>query len=485
MPRRSSTGSDRVSKGGSGRVSKGGVDRARKSGTDRAGRMRADRAAPAVSARRVLHLDTFSGIAGNMFAGALIDLGLRRRDLEADLAGLDVPHALRITKVKRGPLAGRYFEVRVPGQAMRKRRAAGQSAARADARDRSRSHAHDPHDASGHDHGPHRARASHEHTRSYLDIVALLGRARLRDPVRRNAMAIFEALGRAEASVHGVSLDAVHFHEVGAVDAIVDVTTAAIGIDRLGIDRVTATPVALGHGTFESAHGRLPLPAPATLALLAGIPTVPAHVPWETVTPTGAAILRVLVDEFTTLPAMTISAVGIGAGNDRPGPMPNVLRAVLGTTPGGPTRDRICVLETNLDDLVPEHFDHLMDRLFEAGALDVSIQHIQMKKNRPGFLVRVLARPADRDLLSHCLFAESTAIGVRSQEWDRLVLERESREVATDHGRIGVKLVFGVDGALQVSAEYDDCKRAARRTGAPLRDVVRAAEEAARREFRS
>jgi uncharacterized protein (TIGR00299 family) protein len=437
--------------------------------------------------RRVLHLDTFSGIAGNMFAAALLDLGLRRKDLEQDLAGLDVPHTLRITKVVRGGLAGRYFEVLVPGQRKRRSRAAAKTTAQRHAPtdshgDQFHDHDHD-HD---HDHGPHgEARTGHGPARSYREIADLLTSAKLREPVRRNALAIFEALGHAEARVHGVAIDDVHFHEVGAVDAIIDVTTAAVGIDRLAIERVTSTPVALGHGTVASAHGRLPLPAPATLELLKGIPTRPAHVAWETVTPTGAAILRVLVDEFTTLPAMTIEAIGIGAGNDRPGPMPNVLRAILGTSPGGPARDRVSVLETNLDDLVPEHFDHLMERLFEEGALDVTIQHIQMKKNRPGFLVRVLARPADRDRLAHRLFAESTAIGVRSQEWDRWVLERESRVVETEHGRIAVKLVVGVDGGRQVSAEYDDCKHAARRTGVPLRDVVRAAEEAARREFLS
>lgn len=449
--------------------------------------------------QRVLHLDTFSGIAGNMFAAALLDLGLRRKDLVEDLAALDVAHELRVTKVQRGALAARYFEVLVPGQP-RRRKAAARKRGRKGGNDRTRDdppphegshapgHDHGPHgDHSGHDHHhdhhhahPHAHHDDHGHTRSYVEIVELLEKAKLRSSVRTRALDIFTALGEAEARVHGVSLDAVHFHEVGAVDAIVDVTSAASGLDRLGIDRVTATPVALGHGTIHSAHGRLPLPAPATLELLRGIPTVPAHVAWETVTPTGAAILRTVVDEFTTLPAMTVEAVGIGAGNDRPGPMPNVLRAVLGRAPTGAGRDRVSVLETNLDDLVPEHFDHLMERLFEAGALDVSLQHIQMKKNRPGFLVRVLARPSDRQELARLLFAESTAIGVRCVDQERLVLERESRRIETPYGRVRVKVVRGLDGALQVSAEYDDCKRAAKRSGDPLREVVRVVEDAAR-----
>ncbi|MCH6552344.1 MAG: nickel pincer cofactor biosynthesis protein LarC, partial [Planctomycetes bacterium] len=318
------------------------------------------------------------------------------------------------------------------------------------------------------------------HGRSYAEIQRLLRRARLADEIRERALAIFEALGRAEARVHGQPIERVHFHEVGAVDAIVDIVGAAIGLSRLGIQRVTASPVALGHGgTVETEHGRLPLPAPATLELLRGIPTVPAHVDWETVTPTGAAILRTVVDEFCGLPAMTVTSIGHGAGEDRRGPMPNVLRAVLGRR-GGSRSDRIVTLETNLDDLVPEHFDYLMERLLEAGALDVSLQHIQMKKNRPGFLVRVLARPSDRIPLAAVLFAESTTAGVRITDSDRILLEREQRSVVTPYGRLGVKLIFDGDGRARVSAEYDDCKRAAKRTGAPLRDVVRAAEKGGR-----
>ena len=388
---------------------------------------------------RVLHLDCFSGIAGNMFLAALLDLGLSRRELAADLAGLGVDHALRVRRVRRGPLAARYLDVRVP----------------AGGRGRPRS-------------------------RSYGEIQRLLRRARLDAEIRETALAVFDALARAEARVHGRPLAKVHFHEVGAVDAIVDVTGAAIGLARLGIERVTASPVALGDGgSVETEHGRLPLPAPATLELLRGIPTVPAHVNWETVTPTGAAILRTVVDSFGALPAMTVESVGYGAGDDREGSMPNVLRAVLGRA-GAARSDRIVTLETNLDDLVPEHFDYLMERLFEAGALDVSLQHLQMKKNRPGFLVRVLARPADRLVLARVLFAESTAIGVRATESDRVLLERDQRRVATPFGRVGVKRVWDGDGRAHVTAEYDDCKRAAKRAGVPLRDVVRAAEDAGR-----
>lgn len=399
-----------------------------------------------------------------MFASALLDLGLSREELDEDLSGLGIEYGLEVSRVSRGALSAKYLRVLAPG-----------------AQD---GHHHSHHEGHGsesehlhHDHGPHGAGAGGRH---YREIVHILESARLRDPVRQRALAIFAALAEAEAKIHGVSVDEVHFHEVGAVDAIVDVTAAAIGLDRLGVDRVTASPVALGEGQVETAHGRLPLPAPATLELLRGIPTVPGRVEWETVTPTGAAILRTIADDYGAMPAMTVEAIGLGAGNDRKGPMPNVLRAVLGYSNDNLGADRISVLEANLDDLNPEHFDYVMDRLLEAGALDVSLQHIQMKKNRPGFLVRVLAQPSDSRLLADILFAESGTLGVRLQEWQRWVLARDIVEVETPHGPIRVKRVRGTDGQISFSAEYDDCKQAALNSGLPLRDVVASAEAAAR-----
>jgi len=462
---------------------------------------------------RLLHLDVFSGVAGNMFMGALLDAGLSRRELEADLAGLPVEFELKVQRVTRGALTANYVDVLVPaksaGKQAARKKAAGKKRAKKKtakkktarkASEAAHDHAHGPDDSHepGHTHGHDHSHAGHDHDgqihaghhhgatdghgRSYREICRLLERAKLDAGVRERALEIFEALGRAEARVHGTKIDDVHFHEVGAVDAIVDVTGAAIGLARLGVQRVTSSSIALGHGTVETAHGRLPLPAPATLELLKGIPTVPAHIAWETVTPTGAAIVRTVVDEFRELPAMTLEAIGHGAGRDRPGPMPNLLRVMLGSE-GGAGWDRIVSLETNLDDLVPEHFDFLMERLFEDGALDVSLQNIQMKKNRPGFLVRVLARPSDRAALAARLMSESTAIGVRSTEWDRIVLEREQRRVDTPHGRIRIKCVSDLRGGVDVSAEYDDCRKAARRSGASLREVVRVAEEIARKEL--
>ncbi len=407
--------------------------------------------------RKILHLDAFSGAAGNMFMGALLDLGLSRKALLEGLDPLGLDFRLVVKKVQRSGFAARYVDVEVP-------------VARAKKRSQARAHKHGPHTH------------SHSHGRPYKEIRRLLERAKLSPNVKARSLAIFEALGRAEAKVHGSKIEEVHFHEVGAIDAIVDVTAAAIGLDLLEIDFISCSPIAIGHGTIDSDHGLLPLPAPATLELLSGVPTVPAGVDWETLTPTGAAILRTIVDRFGPLPAMTIERIGYGAGNDRKGPLPNVLRAVLGRGQSF-SGDRVVCIETNLDDLVPEHFDYLMERLFEDGALDVSLQHLQMKKNRPGFLVRVLARPVDRDRLARILFAESTAIGVRMSEWDRLVLERKTVRLKTPLGSIRVKVILGPSGRVQYSPEYDDCKRAAKKSGLALREVVRRVEEQARKEW--
>jgi uncharacterized protein (TIGR00299 family) protein len=455
----------------------------RRSSTGSSGRPRAGKraAADAAAGGRVLHLDTFSGVAGNMFLGALLDAGLSRRELAADLKGLGLKHSLRVSRVKRGALSGCYVDVRVPASSKGKTSSA---ATRKGRPPRAKSVSGGHHHGAVHDHG-HSAGHTHDHghaERSYSEVCRILERAKLLPEVRDRSLEVFEALARAEARVHGTKLEEVHFHEVGAVDAIVDIAGSVIGLQRLGIRHVSCTPIALGHGTVETAHGVLPLPAPATLELLKGLPCVPTDVPWETVTPTGAALVRVCVDEFRQLPAMTVESIGYGAGGDRKGPMPNLLRAVVGRV-GGPDWDRVVALETNLDDLVPEHFDYLMERLFDAGALEVALQHLQMKKNRPGFLVRVLARPSERLALTQILFAESTAIGVRSVEWDRLVLQREEKRVATPFGRIRVKLIRGGGAETMVSPEYDDCKAAARRSGAPLREVVRTAEAIARKAF--
>ena len=349
-----------------------------------------------------------------MFLGALLDAGLPRAQLVADLAGLGAAAS---------PAGVARAARRARGALRRGRGARRARGARRPSRAPAHGHEHDHDHDHGHDHG-------HDHTTRPRPRRGALPRDRRRDlearalapDVRERALAIFEALGRAEARVHGIALAQVHFHEVGAVDAIVDVTGAAIALARLGIAAGDLLAGGAGQGSVETAHGRLPLPAPATLELLRGIPTVPAHVAWETVTPTGRGD-----------PAQRGRRVRTAARDDRrgasatapattaPGPMPNVLRAVLGRAGGARARPRRRSLETNLDDLVPEHFDYLMERLLEAGALDVSIQHLQMKKNRPGLPACACSRARRIGSRSRgILFAESTAIGVRVSEYDRL-----------------------------------------------------------------
>ncbi len=448
---------------------------------------RAGRRSPSATlAGRMLHLDAFSGIAGNMLLGAMIDAGLPQRTLIGDLGALDVPFQLVSRRVQRAALVARWVDVRIPrprqgGRVASKPKPRAGGAARA--RPSEHTHARDPVPGAAHAHADAHAaspaHARHASGRRWTEIRRLLARARLEPVVRDRAIAVFSALAEAEARVHGIPVEQVHFHEVGAVDAIVDIAGAAIGLHRLGVQRITCTPLPLGHGSVDTEHGRLPLPAPATLELLRGLPVVPAHLAWETVTPTGAAIVRTVVDEFCQLPAMTIEAIGLGAGNDRSGALPNVLRAVLGRGEGFGA-DRVVMIECHVDDLNPEHFEYLMERLFEAGALDVALQHLQMKKNRPGFAIRVVAKPSHRVPLAQVLFAESTTLGVRVAEAERIVLIREERRVATPFGSIRVKIVRDAAGRPTASAEYEDCKKAARRAGVPLREVVRVAEDAAR-----
>jgi hypothetical protein len=375
-----------------------------------------------------------------MLLGALLDLGVPRRVVQETLGAVDVPGIrLRATRARRGAISALYV------------RFAGTDSA---------------------------------HERSWSAIRRLLGRSGLAPEVRRRSAAVFERLARAEARIHAVAPDRVHFHEVGALDSLADVVGVCAAIEHLQPTRVSSSSLALGHGSVATRHGRLPLPAPATLELLRGIPTHPLDVDWETVTPTGAALLAELVDAFGWMPALQPQAVGYGAGDDRRGPLPNTLRAVLGTAAGAVAPDSVSVIETNLDDMNPEQLPYLLERLMEDGALDASLSPVQMKKGRPGQLLRVIARPADRDRLARRVLAESTSLGVRCVEMSRWVLRREVRSVPTRYGPIRVKLGWSPDGRVAAAPEFESCARAARRRGVPLREVYRAAESAAQERLR-
>jgi uncharacterized protein (TIGR00299 family) protein len=294
---------------------------------------------------------------------------------------------------------------------------------------------------------------------------------------------VFTRLAEAEARIHGVGVDAVHFHEVGAADTLGDVVGVCLALEHLDVGSLSASSLPLGSGIVKTAHGHLPLPAPAALELLAGIPTYPAEVSWETVTPTGAALLATLVDHFGSMPPLTPTAQGFGAGDDRAGSLPNVLRGVLGITTPLLEGDVVAVLETNLDDMNPEHLPYLLEELMEDGALDASLSPLSMKKGRPGQLLRVIARPADRDRLARRILIESSAIGVRYQEMPRLKLLRESRHIPTRFGEIPVKRVRTPEGRVVMTPEYEACACAAREHGVSLQEVYEEALIAARQQL--
>lgn len=374
---------------------------------------------------KLAHFDIFAGISGDMILGAFVDAGLDPARLAGELARLELPaFQLRARKVHRGDLTGTKVDLDLPDE--------------------------------------------HEH-RTFRDIEAILAASPYSERVKSAVMAVFRRLAVAEAGIHGVPVESVHFHEVGALDSILDITGSVLALELLGIDSVSASPVPLGRGTIECAHGVMPVPAPATLACLAGIPCVPGVNDGEVTTPTGAAFIAELASEFGELPPCLPSAIGYGAGSREGGRAPNLLRVVLGERENAETGE-VMRLECNLDDMNPQFSGFLMERLFEAGALDVGFIPIQMKKNRPGTQLCVLCRPADLPAMRDLVFAETTTIGVRYCRMGRWELRREWTTVATPYGEIRIKRAGG-----KSAPEYEDCAAAARLHGVPLREVHAAA----------
>ena len=304
------------------------------------------------------------------------------------------------------------------------------------------------------------------------------------------AVAVAPEHGEARgASLHGTTLDQVHLHELGGIDTIVDVVGTLVGLEALGVEQIYSSPLPMGRGFVHGAHGPIPLPAPATLALLAhrasqgqAVPVVGSDLEVELVTPTGAALLTSLAADFGPIPAMTLEAVGYGAGG-RDLTIPNMLRLLIGNhaAPDQASTQTLSMLETNVDDLNPEIYDYVMARLFDAGALDVFLSPIQMKKNRPATLLRILCQPDDTDALMSVLFAETSTLGVRQQWVTRHCLARKSHSVETRYGPVRVKVARWSETEVKAAPEYDDCRRLAEASGVPLREVYRAAQEAARR----
>ena len=387
---------------------------------------------------KIAYFDCLAGASGDMILGALLDAGLPLETLRERLSALDLgdEFTLETKKVSKNGFGATKLDVVV----------------------------HEPHPGQGHSHGRHLA-----------DIDALLRKSRLPVPIQDQAAGMFRRLAEVEAGIHGEPVERVHLHEVGGIDTIVDVVGALVGLEALGVEKACASPLPLGRGFVRGAHGQIPLPAPATIALLKGVPVYGSEIEKELVTPTGALILTTVCQEFGPIPSMTLSGLGYGAGG-RDLPIPNVLRLLLGET--GEGVEMLLLLETNLDDNSAEINGYVMEKLLAAGALDVFFTPIQMKKNRPATQVSVLCRPTDADSLEAILFRETSTLGVRRRSVERRCLERHSETVGTPYGPVRVKVARLPDGGFKRAPEYEDCKKAAETHGVPLRMVYEAAQKA-------
>ncbi len=396
---------------------------------------------------KIAYFDPFSGASGDMILGALVDAGVSTRTLRGELRKLPLDgFSISARRVQRGSLAASKVTVRA--------KPAG--------------HGH-------HHHHPHRR---------LPDILHIIDRAGLPDGDKARASAVFRRLAAAEAAVHGCGLDEIHFHEVGAVDAIVDIVGAVVGLRLLGVERVESGPLRTGTGFVDCAHGRLPLPAPATAALLEGVPSVGTEVEGELTTPTGAALLTTLAEAFGPRPPMAVEAVGYGAGDAERESPPNLLRLFVGEAveaEPGDEADQVVVLEANLDDLSPEIAGHVVERLFDAGVRDAFLSPVQMKKCRPGFLLTVLVDPVAAAATEELILTETTSFGVRRTLATRRKLRREWAKVRTKHGTARIKLGYLGDRLVQAAPEYEDCRGIANRRGLPLKTVYEAALDAFRR----
>ncbi len=380
---------------------------------------------------KLAYFDCFSGISGDMTLGALLDAGCDLAQLRAELRGLQVSGwELSAERVWKNGMAATRVHVKTEDQ---------------------------------------------QRHRPLSAILQILRDSNLASPVRDRASAIFQKLGEAEARVHDLPIEKIHFHEVGAVDAMVDIVGACIGFHALAIEKFACSPLNVGGGTVKMAHGVLPVPAPATANLLQGKPTYSNGVQRELVTPTGAAIVATLCDSFGPQPPMRVSAIGYGAGAAELEGQPNVLRIMIGETAGKvvPGYDQeITVIEANLDDMNPQIYGYFQEKALAAGALDVFTTPVQMKKNRPGTLLTVLSQSADTQALMSLIFAETTTFGVRSYSAQRRVLPRESVKVNTSFGEVRIKLSRVNGRILHASPEYDDCRKLAEEKNVPLQRVI-------------
>jgi uncharacterized protein (TIGR00299 family) protein len=374
------------------------------------------------------YFDCFTGISGDMILGALIDLGVPGDFIVENVRSMPLDaFQLEISTASRMAIHGQHVKVVVED--------------------------------------------SNKQSRDYGDIKSLIQNGPLSDKVKGLSLKVFERLAGVEASIHNCSKESVHFHEVGGVDAIVDIVGAALGLEWLGIDKVFASEIPVGRGFVDCQHGTLPVPAPATLALLDGVPVYGTGVPHELVTPTGAAIITCLAEQFGPMPKMLIGKIGYGVGTRDLEERPNLLRVILGELDSEQDKDSVMVVETNIDDMNPEIFGFVMERLFEDGALDVTWIPVFMKKSRPGTMVQVICKETDRDALVRRILSETTATGVRYYPAERTKLPRKVKEVTTSYGKVRVKEVSGLAGRVSMAPEYEDCKKIALEKNVPLKVV--------------
>ena len=377
---------------------------------------------------KIAYLDCFAGASGDMFLGALLDAGLALDGLRTALSTLPLQgYTLRVEKEERNHLFGTRFIVEVE--------------------------------------------KNRQPARSFADIKAIIDAAGLSRWVKETSTRIFEDLALEEGKIHDRPPEKIHFHEVGALDSIVDIVGAVFGMESLGIASLHASPLPLGSGFVETQHGRIPLPAPATIALLKGIPVYDSGVRAELVTPTGAALLKGLACSFGAMPPMVVEQVGYGVGSRELPDRPNLLRILVGRDTEEHRTETVAVMEANVDDTNPEWLGFLMERLFSAGALDVLFCPVQMKKGRPAVLIQVIGKPHQKDRLMEILFQESTTLGVRYQMMQRKILAREEAEIDSPWGKMKVKKISRPDGLFQLLPEYDSCRKIALEKGLPIKDV--------------
>ena len=412
---------------------------------------------------RILYLDCFSGASGDMIVGALIDAGVSFSEVEAVVKSLDLD-GVRVScdRVDRSGIGAAKFRV-IDAVAIGND-LTGSDVSHDHVHNHDHDHSHDHSHSHDHDH-------SHHQHRGLSEITEIVKRSELSSESQLRAVSLFRRLAEIEAGIHQMPIEEVHLHEVGAVDSIVDIVGAVRAFELLDVDQVIASPMNVGSGTVRCAHGELPVPAPATAKLLVDAPIYSKGPAVELVTPTGALLVTEYADGYGVVPPMRITEIGYGAGDRDFKGRPNVVRAFVGETTGVSEADRVVVLECQIDDMNPQIYGVLMERLTAAGALDVFYAPIQMKKNRPATSVTVIARPRDREALTTLLFIESTTIGVRVSEMDRSTLDREIVSIDSPFGMVRVKVARRNGTVLNVAPEFDDCARVAQEHGRSVKEI--------------